>query len=60
MLLDFTVKMNDSFIYRATGDKDVTIKVLYCGVCHTDLHMVKNEWGVTPYPLVPGYTNIQY
>lgn len=39
---------------RATGDKDVKFKVLYCGICHTDLHTVKNDWGVTTYPVVPG------
>ncbi|KAJ6870717.1 mannitol dehydrogenase [Populus alba x Populus x berolinensis] len=43
------------FSRRATGEKDVAFKVLYCGICHSDLHMVKNEWGVTQYPLIPGY-----
>ena len=33
---------------------DVTIKILYCGICHTDLHYAKNEWGITMYPVVPG------
>jgi len=31
----------------------VTIKVLFCGLCHTDLHIVKNEWGNAMYPVVP-------
>nr|GFA44126.1 8-hydroxygeraniol dehydrogenase-like [Tanacetum cinerariifolium] len=39
----------------ATGDKDVRFKVLYCGICHTDVHFAKNEWGVTTYPVVPGW-----
>ncbi|KAB1226117.1 putative mannitol dehydrogenase [Morella rubra] len=43
------------FSRRATGDKDVTFRVLYCGMCHSDLHMVKNEWGMSTYPLVPGH-----
>ncbi|XP_034915872.1 probable mannitol dehydrogenase [Populus alba] len=43
------------FSRRATGEKDVAFKVLYCGICHSDLHMVKNEWGVTQYPLIPGH-----
>ena len=30
-------------------------KVLYCGICHSDLHMLKNEWGTSIYPLVPGH-----
>ncbi|KAK3016421.1 hypothetical protein RJ639_006188 [Escallonia herrerae] len=42
------------FTRRTTGDHDVTFKVLYCGICHSDLHMVKNEWGVTLYPVLPG------
>lgn len=34
---------------------DVKIEILYCGVCHSDLHMARNEWGVSHYPLVPGH-----
>jgi alcohol dehydrogenase (NADP+) len=34
---------------------DVEIEILYCGVCHSDLHYVRNEWGMTTYPLVPGH-----
>ncbi|KAJ0039712.1 hypothetical protein Pint_27739 [Pistacia integerrima] len=44
-----------TFSRRATGEKDVTFKVMYCGICHSDLHMLKNEWGVSTYPLVPGH-----
>ncbi|XP_037491920.1 probable mannitol dehydrogenase [Jatropha curcas] len=43
------------FSRRATGEKDVAFKVLYCGMCHSDLHMLKNEWGSSTYPLVPGH-----
>ncbi|XP_045809325.1 probable mannitol dehydrogenase [Trifolium pratense] len=43
------------FSRRETGEKDVAFKVLYCGICHSDLHMVKNEWGNSIYPLVPGH-----
>ncbi|CAN6554297.1 unnamed protein product [Malus baccata var. baccata] len=43
------------FSRRETGDKDVMFKVLYCGICHSDLHMAKNEWGTSNYPLVPGH-----
>ncbi|XP_008236502.1 PREDICTED: probable mannitol dehydrogenase [Prunus mume] len=43
------------FSRRATGEKDVTFKVLYCGICHTDLHTAKNDWGSSKYPLVPGH-----
>jgi uncharacterized zinc-type alcohol dehydrogenase-like protein len=34
---------------------DVQIDILYCGVCHSDLHMARNEWGMTVYPVVPGH-----
>ncbi|KAL2521444.1 putative cinnamyl alcohol dehydrogenase 9 [Forsythia ovata] len=43
------------FSRRENGSDDVTIKILYCGVCHSDLHSVKNEWGFTNYPIVPGH-----
>ncbi|BFG35155.1 hypothetical protein CerSpe_214300 [Prunus speciosa] len=43
------------FSRRENADDDVTIKVLYCGVCHSDLHSAKNEWGFTNYPIVPGH-----
>ncbi|XP_059640571.1 8-hydroxygeraniol dehydrogenase-like [Cornus florida] len=43
------------FSRRAAADKDVVFKVLYCGICHSDLHCVKNEWGITVYPIVPGH-----
>lgn len=35
--------------------KDVEIDILYCGVCHTDIHFARNEWGFTSYPVVPGH-----
>ena len=40
---------------RETGEEEVRVKVLYCGVCHSDLHCLKNEWHSSIYPLVPGY-----
>ncbi len=36
-------------------DEDVEIKVEYCGICHSDLSMLNNEWGMTQYPFVPGH-----
>ncbi|CAN0906159.1 Probable cinnamyl alcohol dehydrogenase 6 [Linum grandiflorum] len=44
-----------TFKRRENGDTDVTIDILYCGVCHTDLHQAKNDWGITIYPIVPGH-----
>ncbi len=40
---------------REVTAKDVEIDVLYCGVCHSDLHTARNEWGGTSYPSVPGH-----
>lgn len=40
---------------RALRPRDVHIEILYCGVCHSDLHMARNEWGMTIYPVVPGH-----
>jgi alcohol dehydrogenase (NADP+) len=40
---------------RAPGPKDVQIEIAYCGVCHSDLHTVRSEWGGTLYPCVPGH-----
>ena len=39
----------------ALGKNDVEIDVLYCGICHSDLSMIDNEWGASEYPLVPGH-----
>lgn len=44
-----------NFERREVGPNDVQFDILYCGVCHSDLHMVKNEWGITIYPIVPGH-----
>nr|WP_314631115.1 NAD(P)-dependent alcohol dehydrogenase [uncultured Noviherbaspirillum sp.] len=43
------------FQRRDPGPHDVQIDILYCGVCHSDLHTVRNEWGNTVYPVVPGH-----
>lgn len=37
------------------GDEQVDIKVSHCGICHSDLSMINNEWGMSSYPLVPGH-----
>jgi len=43
------------FEQRDARDDDVVIDVLYCGVCHSDLHQARNDWGFSTYPLVPGH-----
>ncbi len=40
---------------REPGPKDVAIDILYCGVCHSDLHTVRGEWPGTLYPSIPGH-----
>ncbi|MFK7793978.1 MAG: NAD(P)-dependent alcohol dehydrogenase [Gammaproteobacteria bacterium] len=40
---------------RAVGADDIQLDIDYCGVCHSDIHMVKNDWGFSIYPLVPGH-----
>lgn len=40
---------------RQPRPDDVSIEILYCGVCHTDIHFVENDWGMTVYPVVPGH-----
>lgn len=44
-----------SYSLRKTGAEDVYIKVLCCGICHTDLHQAKNDLGASRYPMVPGH-----
>ena len=43
------------FERRDPGPHDVQIEILYCGVCHSDIHQVRNEWGGSIYPMVPGH-----
>lgn len=40
---------------REVRPHDVELEILYCGVCHSDIHMARNEWGQTIYPVVPGH-----
>lgn len=40
---------------RTVTPTDVEIEILYCGVCHSDLHTARNDWGWTTYPVVPGH-----
>jgi len=44
-----------SFSRREPGERDVLIDILFCGVCHSDLHQVRNEWQNSNYPMVPGH-----
>lgn len=44
-----------SFERREVGANDVQIEILYCGICHSDLHQVRDEWGNSTFPMVPGH-----
>lgn len=44
-----------SFERRDPGPQDVEIEIQFCGVCHSDLHTVRDEWGGTMYPCIPGH-----
>jgi uncharacterized zinc-type alcohol dehydrogenase-like protein len=44
-----------AFEYRDLRPNDIAMEVLYCGVCHSDLHMARNDWGWSTYPLIPGH-----
>lgn len=40
---------------RGLREDDVAIKISHCGICHSDLHMARNDWGMARYPMVPGH-----
>src|SRR5206468_9378231 len=47
-----------TILRREPGPQDVEIEILYCGICHSDLHSVRNEWSefmATNYPIIPGH-----
>ncbi len=44
-----------SFDRRQPGDFDVAIDIKFCGICHTDVHQTRDEWGGGVYPMVPGH-----
>jgi len=44
-----------SFDRREPGPHDVVVEIAYCGICHSDIHQVRDEWGGSIYPMVPGH-----
>lgn len=55
-LIDKLSSLSRMDIERAAPQADeVQIDMLYCGVCHSDLHQVKNDWANTVYPCIPGH-----
>jgi len=43
------------FERREPGPKDVVVEIAYCGICHSDIHQARDEWGGSIYPMVPGH-----
>src|SRR5580698_3632337 len=44
-----------AFERRDPRDTDVVIEIKYCGVCHSDIHQARDEWGGSTFPMVPGH-----
>ena len=44
-----------NFARRKVGPNDILIDIEYCGVCHSDIHQARGEWGNSTYPMVPGH-----
>lgn len=44
-----------SFARRAVGPADVLIAISHCGICHSDIHQARDEWGGSLFPMVPGH-----
>src|SRR3984885_4344034 len=44
-----------SFERRDPRDRDVAIDIQYCGICHSDIHQARDEWGGSIFPMVPGH-----
>lgn len=44
-----------TFERREVGPRDILIRILYCGVCHSDIHQARDEWGGAIFPMVPGH-----
>ncbi|HVO93908.1 MAG TPA: alcohol dehydrogenase catalytic domain-containing protein, partial [Terriglobales bacterium] len=43
------------FSHRDLAATDIEIAITHCGICHSDWHLIQNDWGVSSYPLVPGH-----
>lgn len=44
-----------SYEAGALGDNDIEIAVTHCGICHSDIHLIDNDWGISSYPFIPGH-----
>jgi uncharacterized zinc-type alcohol dehydrogenase-like protein len=48
------------FEHRELGARDILIEILYCGVCHSDVHQARGDWGAKIFPMVPGHEIVGY
>jgi len=46
---------NFQYVPKDPGPWDVEVKISHCGICHSDIHLIDNDWGMSIYPLVPGH-----
>ena len=46
------------FERRDLSPHDVLIEILYCGICHSDIHQARDEWGCSIFPMVPGHETV--
>lgn len=44
-----------SFEAGPLGDEEIEVAVTHCGICHSDVHLIDNDWGISSYPLIPGH-----
>ncbi len=44
-----------AFEEESLGSHDVEVAIAFCGICHSDVHLIDNDWGISGYPLVPGH-----
>ena len=47
-----------SFEHRDPGPSDIVVEIAYCGICHSDIHQVRDEWGGSMYPMEPGHEKV--
>ncbi|MBI3548426.1 MAG: NAD(P)-dependent alcohol dehydrogenase [Elusimicrobia bacterium] len=43
------------FTRRDVGERDIRVEIAFCGICHSDIHQARDEWGGSAYPMVPGH-----
>lgn len=49
------IMKSEKFTRRSPRDNDVVLQITYCGMCHSDVHQLRGEWGGSQYPMIPGH-----